>query len=178
MTANTVKFLLSDGSTIHIETAGEAEAAEEAAPGSVEVVPRFERAASRLQPLAGTLLEQVKAAEPGKVAIAFALKFDASGEPVVAAGDEGTAFRITLEWQRGARPPDRQGDRFRGRPYDDRRGGDRDDRRGDRDDRRGGYDDRRGGGYDDRRGPPRGGGGPPRGGGSHRPGFRKDRDRD
>lgn len=162
MSARTVKFLLSDGSTIHIETlAGEAEESGEGAAGGVEIVPRFERAASRLQPLAGTLLEQVKAADPGKVAIAFALKFDASGEPVVAAGDEGAAFRITLEWQRGGRPADRQGDR---------RGG-RDDRR-DRgyDDRRGGYDDRRGG-YDDRRGPPRGGG--PR-----RPGFRRDRDRD
>ena len=171
MTAKTVKFLLSDGSTIHVETAGEAEEAEEAAPGAVEVVPRFERAASRLQPLAGTLLEQVKAADPGKVAIAFALKFDAAGEPVVAAGDEGAAFRITLEWQRGGRPPERHGDRPRGRPYDDRRGGDRDDRRGGYDDRRGGYDDRRGGGYDDRRGPPRGGG-PRRPGG----GPRRDRD--
>lgn len=166
MSAKTVKFLLSDGSTIHIETlAGEAEEDGEGAVGGVEIVPRFERAASRLQPLAGTLLEQVKAADPGKVAIAFALKFDASGEPVVAAGDESAVFRITLEWQRGARPADRQGDRPRGRPYDDRRG---DDRRGSYDDRRG--DDRRGG-YDDRRGPPRGGG--PR-----RPGFRKDRDRD
>lgn len=154
MSAKTVKFLLSDGSTIHIETlAGEAEEDGEGAVGGVEIVPRFERAASRLQPLAGTLLEQVKAADPGKVAIAFALKFDASGEPVVAAGDEGAAFRITLEWQRGGRPADRQGDRPRGRPYDDRRG----------DDRRGGYDDRRG---------------PPRGGGPRRPGFRKDRDRD
>lgn len=171
MTAKTVKFLLSDGSTIHVETAGEAEEAEEAAPGSVEVVPRFERAASRLQPLAGTLLEQVKAADPGKVAIAFALKFDAAGEPVVAAGDEGTAFRITLEWQRGGRPTDQRGDRYKGRSYDDRRGGDRDDRRGSYDDRRGGYDDRRGGGYDDRRGPPRGGG--PR-----RPGGPPRRDRD
>ena len=158
MSAKTVKFLLSDGSTIHVETlAGEAEPSEDAAAGGMEIVPRFERAASRLQPLAGTLLEQVKAAEPGKVAIAFALKFDAAGEPVVAAGDEGAAFRITLEWQRGARPADRQGDRQRGRPFEDRRGG-------------GGYDDRRGG-YDDRRGPPRGGG--PR-----RPGFRKDRNRD
>ena len=171
MTAKTVKFLLSDGSTIHVETlAGETEASEDAAPGAMEVVPRFERAASRLQPLAGTLLEQVKAADPGKVAIAFALKFDAAGEPVVAAGDEGAAFRITLEWQRGGRPADRE--RPRGGRYDDRRG---DDRRGGYDDRRGGYDDRRGddrrGGYDDRRGPPRGGG--PR-----RPGFRKDRDRD
>ena len=155
MSAKTVKFLLSDGSTIHVETlAGEAEPPEDAAAGGMEIVPRFERAVSRLQPLAGTLLEQVKAADPGKVAIAFALKFDAAGEPVVAAGDEGTAFRITLEWQRGARPPDRQGDNRRGRPFEDRRG-----------------DDRRGGGYDDRRGPPRGGG--PR-----RPGFRKDRDRD
>ena len=163
MSAKTVKFLLSDGSTIHIETlAGEAEAAEEAAPGGVEIVPRFERAASRLQPLAGTLLEQVKAADPGKVAIAFALKFDAAGEPVVAAGDEGAVFRITLEWQRGGRPADRQGDRRGGR--DDRRDRGYDDRR----DR--GYDDRRGG-YDDRRGPPRGGG-------SKRPGFRRDRDRD
>ncbi len=161
MTAKTVKFLLSDGSTIHVETAGEAEEAEQAASGGVEVVPRFERAASRLQPLAGTLLEQVKAADPGKVAIAFALKFDAAGEPVVAAGDEGAAFRITLEWQRGGRPADRHGERPRGGRYDDRRG----------DDRRGGYDDRRGGGYDDRRGPPRGGG--PR-----RPGPRRDRDRD
>ena len=153
MSAKTVKFLLSDGSTIHIETlAGEAEEDGEGAVGGVEIVPRFERAASRLQPLAGTLLEQVKAADPGKVAIAFALKFDASGEPV-AAGDESAVFRITLEWQRGARPADRQGDRPRGRPYDDRRG----------DDRRGGYDDRRG---------------PPRGGGPRRPGFRKDRDRD
>ena len=170
MTAKTVKFLLSDGSTIHVETiAGEEDGAGDPAPGGVEIVPRFERAASRLQPLAGALLEQVKAAEPGKAAIAFALKFDASGEPVVAAGDEGAAFRITLEWQRGARPADRQGDRPRGRPYDDRRG-DRDDRRGGYDDRRGGRDDRRGG-YDDRRGPPRGGG--PR-----RPGFRKDRERD
>ena len=71
----------------------------------------------------------------------------------MAAGDEGAAFRITLEWQRGARPPDRQGDNRRGRPFEDRRG----------DDRRGGYDDRRG---------------PPRGGGPRRPGFRKDRDRD
>ena len=165
MTAKTVKFLLSDGSTIHVETAGEAEEAEQAASGGVEVVPRFERAASRLQPLAGTLLEQVKAADPGKVAIAFALKFDAAGEPVVAAGDEGAAFRITLEWQRGGRPADRHGERPRGGRYDDRRG----------DDRRGGYDDRRSddrrGGYDDRRGPPRGGG--PR-----RPGPRRDRDRD
>ncbi len=166
MSAKTVKFLLSDGSTIHVETADAAEEeGEDEAAGGVEIVPRFERAASRLQPLAGTLLEQVKAAEPGKVAIAFALKFDASGEPVVAAGDEGAAFRITLEWQRGARPPDRQGDRHKGRPFEDRRGG-YDDRRGGG----GGYDDRRGG-YDDRRGPPRGGG--PR-----RPGFRKDRDRD
>ena len=155
MTAKTVKFLLSDGSTIHVETlAGEAEPPEDAAAGGMEIVPRFERAVSRLQPLAGTLLEQVKAADPGKVAIAFALKFDAAGEPVVAAGDQGAVFRITLEWQRGARPPDRQGDNRRGRPFEDRRG-----------------DDRRGGGYDDRRGPPRGGG--PR-----RPGFRKDRDRD
>ncbi|MCY3673168.1 MAG: CU044_2847 family protein [Alphaproteobacteria bacterium] len=154
MTAKTVKFLLSDGSTIHVETlAGEAESPEDAAAGGMEIVPRFERAVSRLQPLAGTLLEQVKAADPGKVAIAFALKFDAAGEPVVAAGDEGAAFRITLEWQRGARPPDRQGDNRRGRPFEDRRG----------DDRRGGYDDRRG---------------PPRGGGPRRPGFRKDRDRD
>ena len=167
MSAKTVKFLLSDGSTIHVETAGEREEGEDEAAAGVEIVPRFERAASRLQPLAGTLLEQVKAAEPGKVAIAFALKFDASGEPVVAAGDEGAAFRITLEWQRGPRPADRQGDRHKGRSFEDRRGG-YDDRRGDRDDRRGGYDDRRGG-YDDRRGPPRGGG--PR-----RPGFRKDRD--
>ena len=155
MTAKTVKFLLSDGSTIHVETlAGEAEPPDDASAGGMEIVPRFERAASRLQPLAGTLLEQVKAADPGKVAIAFALKFDAAGEPVVAAGDEGAVFRITLEWQRGARPADRQGDNRRGRPFEDRRG-----------------DDRRGGGYDDRRGPPRGGG--PR-----RPGFRKDRDRD
>ena len=161
MSSNTLKFLLSDGSTIHIETAGEEpEASGDAAPGGVEIVPRFERAASRLQPLAGTLLEQVKRADPGKVAIAFALKFDASGEPVVAAGDEGAAFRITLEWQRGGRPADRQGERQKGRPFDDRRGG--------YDDRRGGYDDRRGGGgYDDRRGPPRG-----------RPGYRRDRDRD
>lgn len=169
MSAKTVKFLLSDGSTIHVETmAGEAEVAEEAAPGSMEVVPRFERAASRLQPLAATMLEQVKAADPGKVAIGFALKFDAAGEPVVAAGDEGAVFRITLEWQRGGRPADRHGDRRGGR--DDRRDRGYDDRRGGYDDRRGGYDDRRGG-YDDRRGPPRGGG--PR-----RPGFRKDRDRD
>ena len=177
MSAKTVKFLLSDGSTIHVETlACGAEPPEEAAAGGMEVVPRFERAASRLQPLAGTLLEQVKAADPGKVAIAFALKFDAAGEPVVAAGDAGAVFRITLEWQRGGRPADRPGDRQRGRPFEDRRGG-HDDRRGGYDDRRGGYDDRRGGrddrrgGYDDRRGPPRGGG--PR-----RPGFRKDRDRD
>ena len=36
MSANTVKFLLSDGSTIHIEAAaGEAEASEDAAPGGV-----------------------------------------------------------------------------------------------------------------------------------------------
>ena len=154
MTAKTVKFLLSDGSTIHVETlAGEAEPPEDAAAGGMEIVPRFERAVSRLQPLAGTLLEQVKAADPGKVAIAFALKFDAAGEPVVAAGNEGAAFRITLEWQRGARPADLQGDNRRGRPFEDRRG----------DDRRGGYDDRRG---------------PPRGGGPRRPGFRKDRDRD
>ena len=169
MTAKTLKFLLSDGSTIHVETlAGEAEEAEPAASGGVEVVPRFERAASRLQPLAGTLLEQVKAADPGKVAIAFALKFDAAGEPVVAAGDAGAAFRITLEWQRGGRPADRHGDRPRGRPYDDRRG----------DDRRGGYDDRRGGGYDDRRGGYDDRRGPPKGGGPRRPGPPRGRDRD
>ena len=158
MSAKTVKFLLSDGSTIHVETlAGEdGGASAEAASGGVEIVPRFERAVSRLQPLAGTLLEQLKAADPGKTAVAFSLKFDAAGEPVVAAGDDGAAFRITLEWQRGARPADRQGERPKGRSFEDRRGG---------------YDDRRGG-YDDRRG------GPPRGGGPRRPGFRKDRDRD
>ncbi len=166
MTANTVKFLLSDGSTIHIETAAGPPDGGDAVAGGVEVVPRFERAASRLQPLAATMLEQVKAADPGKVAIAFALKFDASGEPVVAAGDEGAAFRITLEWQRGGRPADQRGDQRRGRSFDDRRGG-HDDRRDDR--RGGGYDDRRGG-YDDRRGPPRGGG-PRRPGG-----YRRDRD--
>ena len=154
MSAKTVKFLLSDGSTIYVETVADGEAAsDEAASSGVEIVPRFERAVSRLQPLASTLLQPLKAAEPGKTAIAFALKFDAAGEPVVAAGDEGAAFRITLEWQVGARSPDRQGERPRGRPFEDRRGG-----------------------YDDRRGPPRGG--PPRGGGPKRPGFRKDRDRD
>ncbi len=175
MTVNTVKFLLSDGSTIHVETAAgpSGEEADDSAAG-VEIVPRFERAASRLQPLAQTMLEQVKSADPGKVAIAFALKFDASGEPVVAAGDDGAAFRITLEWQRGARAADQRDDRRRGRPFEGRG---RDDYRGD--DRRGGYDDRRGddrrgddrrGGYDDRRGPPRGGG-------SRRPGgYRRDRD--
>ena len=121
MSANTFKFQLSDGSSVLVETADEV--SPEPAESGVEVVPRFERAAARLRPLAATLLEQVRGADPGKVTIGFSLKFDGNGEPIVAMGGTDAVFRISLEWQRGGPPRPRE-DRPQGghrRHHDDRR---------------------------------------------------------
>ena len=165
MSANTFKFQLSDGSSVLVETADEVSGAP--SESGVEAVPRFDRAAARLRPLAATLLEHVRGADPGKVTIGFSLKFDGNGEPIVAMGDADAVFRINLEWQRGGPPRPRE-DRPQGghrRHHDDRRDRDRDDRRGDDYDRRG---------YDDRRGPPRRG--PLPRGGPRRANYRKDWD--